>query len=103
MPSSGPRPMKARPAHSASATIGHPARHLANADAASTSWRAAAAAAAILGGSNPLTPPPLLWPSPRRLRDGANPSKAKRFHDLRTLQRPRNRAALATPVGRQGD
>src|SRR4030088_3068511 len=29
--------------------------------------------------------------------------KNLRFHDLRTLQRTRSRAALATPVGRRGD
>src|SRR6185436_11616763 len=52
---------------------------------------------------NPLTPQPLLWPSPPSSGRDPNPQKALRFHDLRTLQRPRFRATLATPVGRKGD
>src|SRR5258706_1274181 len=47
----------------------------------------------------PLTPQPISWPSPRPLSLGTD----CRFNDLRTLQRPRIRAALATPVGRKGD
>src|SRR6202011_24176 len=53
---------------------------------------------------NPLTHRGLLWPSPPSRKTAANPTKkASQFHDLRTLQRPRIRAALATPVGRKGD
>src|SRR3954447_24891465 len=46
-----------------------------------------------------LTPQPLLWPSPPSRTDGRSSKKALRFHDLRTLQRTRLRAALAAPVG----
>src|SRR5476649_1807443 len=65
-------------------------------------WRARPFPAGLLKRW-PLTPKPLLWPSPPSPGGGANPQKALRLHDLRTLQRTRNRAALATPVGREGD
>src|ERR1700689_512012 len=66
------------------------------------SWRVEPSPPGILK-CGALTPLPLLWPSPPSQRRPANPRKALRFHDLRTLQRTRNRAALATPVGRKSD
>ena len=56
------------------------------------------------GRPGPLTPKPLFYGlgPPSERRPPIQP-KALQFHDLRTLQRTRNRAALATPVGPKGD
>ncbi len=56
-------------------------------------WRGDAAALRLRSNAlpplpNPLTPQPLLWPSPPSSGRDPNPQKALRFHDLRTLQRP---------------